>query len=82
MLNNNFGEEHVKLIMCPPFLSEGVFGPANAISGNGKYFDLCQYSLNLSEGMLFRFTCCLSEGDHVSSTPNLLAKLTNPAYTD
>ena len=52
-------DELVEFIMYPLFLTERVFIAANAISRNGKYTDLCQYSLTVSEGELFQFICCL-----------------------
>ena len=67
---------------CRLFLTERVLISANARSRNGKYTDLCQYFLTVSEGRLFRFTCCSNERDHFSSTQNSSAKLTASAYTD
>ena len=68
--------------MFPIFLTKQGFILANAISRNGKYSDLCHYTLTVSEEMLLQFVCCPHDCDHFSSIPKSLAKLTASAYTD
>ena len=48
---------------------------------NSKYTYHYQYSLSVSEGIIFQFFCCPHDCDHFFSTPNS-AKLNASAYTD
>ena len=68
--------------MCPLFLMERSFISENAISTNNKHIDLCQYSLTVSEGVLFQSICCLYDCGRFFSTPNSFVKLAASAYTD
>ena len=53
ILNKIFGGEHAKFIMRFLFCLNRYIILANATLKCGKYTDLHQYSLTVSEGMLF-----------------------------
>lgn len=74
--------EHTYLILCSLFSTEQGFISANAISRNSKYTDLCRYSLTVSEGITFQFSCCPEDCDHFSLIYNSLLKRTALRYTD
>ena len=75
-----FEDEQALYIMCPLSLTERGFISANAKVS--KYTDLCQYSLTVSEGMLFQFICYPQDHDYFSTIPYSLAKLTALGYND
>ena len=55
------------LVHFPLFLTEWGIISANAISRKGRYTDLYQYSLTVSERKLFQFICCVHICDQFSS---------------